>query len=257
MARPIALLTDYGYTDAFVGVMKGVLLSRVPEAQIFDLTHGVPPQNIRAGALQLLSAVPYCPADTVFVAVVDPGVGSARRPICIRSRGRLFVGPDNGLLWPAALACGTPEPWVLGREEHWLGKPSCTFHGRDVFAPVAAALAMGTPPEQVGSAITNPVRWEVPLPACAEAGERGEVLFVDGFGNCVTNFRPPLPVPVTFRAGPHVIEGPATHYGAAAPGAPLVVLGSLGFYEIAVNGGNAAESLGLGQGDLVHLDEAC
>jgi S-adenosylmethionine hydrolase len=145
---------------------------------------------------------------------------------------------------------------VLGREEHWLGKPSATFHGRDVFAPVAAALAMGTPPEQVGAAVQDPIRWEVPAPVCSEDGEQGEILFVDGFGNCVTNFRPPLPVPVSFRAGAHAIEGPASHYAAAAAGAPLVVLGSLGFYEIAVNGGNAARVLGLSQGDPVHLDEA-
>ena len=101
--------------------------------------------------------------------------------------------------------------------------------------------------------MSDPVRWEVPAPTCTDQGERGEVLFIDGFGNCITNFRPPLPTPMTFRVGSHVIEGPSCHYAAAEPGAPVIVLGSLGFYEIAVNAGNAAAALGVSQGDPVEL----
>lgn len=253
---PIALLTDFGYTDAYVGVMKGVLLSRAPEVRLFDLTHGVPPQNVRAGALQLLAAAPYCPPETVFLAVVDPGVGGDRRPLCLRSAGRLFVGPDNGLLWPAAAALGEPKAWVLDRPEHWLDRPGATFHGRDLFAPVAAALASGIPPEQVGTRIDDPVRLEIPAPVETGGEVRGEVLLVDGYGNAVTNLRPadlggPAPLSRTFTAGDARLPGPASHYGAVPAGAPLVVLGSLGFYEIAVNGGSAAASLGLREGDPV------
>src|SRR5260221_4524227 len=109
MPRPIALLTDFGHADAYAGVVKGVLLGRCPEARLIDITHGVPPQDIRAGALLLASALPYFPNETIFLAIVDPGVGGSRRPLCVRSGTRLFVGPDNGLLWPAVISCGVPE----------------------------------------------------------------------------------------------------------------------------------------------------
>jgi S-adenosyl-L-methionine hydrolase (adenosine-forming) len=254
--RPIALLTDFGYTDAYVGVMKGVLLSRCPDARLIDLAHGVAPQDVLAGAVHLASAVPYCPPDTVFLAVVDPGVGSVRRPLCLRSGDQLFVGPDNGLLWPAAARTGEPEAFHLDRPEQWLPQPAATFHGRDIFAPVAALLALGRAPEEVGSPIPDPVRLQIPAPAVIPDALAGEIILVDHFGNAVTNFRPealgnPGPYALTFVVGDRLIRGPATHYGAVGAGELLVIPGSLGYYEIAINRGNAASALGLHRGSPV------
>jgi hypothetical protein len=256
MARPVALLTDFGYRDAYVGVMKGVLLARCPEAPVLDLTHGVPPQDLLFGALSLLAAVPYYPDNTVFLAVVDPGVGSARRPVVLRSGERLFVGPDNGLLWPAAARIGEPEAFRLDRPEYWLPRPGATFHGRDIFAPVAASLAAGHRPEELGSRIGDPVRLEIPTCRRTPAWIDGEILLVDHYGNAVTNLRPedldhPAPGSLLFNIGARTLRGPATHYGAVPPGEPLVVLGSLGYYEVAVNGGSAAETLVLRRGTPV------
>ena len=259
MTRPIAILTDFGYRDAYVGVMKGVLLSRCADARVVDLTHGIPQGDVLAGALNLLSAVPYCPPETVFLAVVDPGVGGERRPLCVRSGSRLFVGPDNGLLWPAAAWCGIPEAFHLDRPRYWLPEPSATFHGRDIFAPVAAFLALNRSPEDLGPPVEDPLRLEIPRPSRQGDAARGEVLLVDGFGNAVTNLRPedlgrPEPGGVTFRVGGQALRGPATHYGAAAEGEALVVLGSLGYYEVAVNRGSAAEVLALRRGSAVSAD---
>lgn len=253
MPRLTALLTDFGYDDTFVGIMKGVILSRCPEARLLDLTHGVPPQDVLAGALHLLAAAPYCAPDTIFLAVVDPGVGGERRPLVLRSGSRLFVGPDNGLLWPAAAHFGEPEAFHLNRPRYWLPNPSSTFHGRDVFAPIAAMLVLGRAPEDFGDPIPDPVRLEIPVPTSVSGAIRGEVLMVDRFGNAVTSLRPsdlsdPAPGSVTFEIDGHTIGGPSTHYGAVPPGEPLVLVGSMGFYEVSVNRASAAECLGISRG---------
>lgn len=252
---PIALLTDFGLMDSYVGVMRGVILGRAPGAVLFDLTHGVPPQDVRAGALQLLSAAPYCPADTIFLAVVDPGVGGERRPICLRAGTRLFVGPDNGLLWPAAAHFGEVAAWDLRETPCGLPQRSATFHGRDLFAPVAAALALGTSPDRLGVRIPDPAPLHIPVPTAIGDEVVGEALLVDGYGNVITNIKPEhLPAPTArFHAGDAVLTGPASHYAAVPPGEPLVVLGSLGYYEIAVNGGSAAATLGLEAGQPVRV----
>jgi S-adenosylmethionine hydrolase len=250
MARPIAILTDYGYSDAYAGILRGVILSRCPDARIIDLTHGVPPRDVLAGAMQLAAAIPYCPPDTIFLAVVDPGVGSERRPIAVRSTSRLFVGPDNGLLWPAAAAAQVPDVFHLNRPQYWLSPVSATFHGRDVFAPIAAMLALGREIEDFGRQVLDAQRLYLPKPAPHPDGILGEVLYVDQFGNAVTNLRPedvgsPAEYAATFRVGGWDIPGPATHYGAAEEGQPVIVLGSMGYYEVAVNGGSAAAALQL------------
>lgn len=256
MSRPIALLSDFGYDDAFVGVMKGVLLTRCPDARLIDVTHGVPAHDVRAGALLLAAAAPYLPSDTVFLAVVDPGVGGERRPLCARGGSQLFVGPDNGLLSLSVGQRGVPEWFHLDRPRYWLQEPGATFHGRDIFAPIAALLALGRAPEDFGSPVNDPARVELPAPVPTAAGVQGEVLLVDGFGNAVTNLRPadldhPEPGSRRFRVEGSVIPGPVTHYGAVAPGEPLVVLGSMGFYEVALNGASAAAALGLRPGSPV------
>ena len=256
MSRTIVLLTDFGLQDVYVGLMKGVLASRCPDAPLIDLTHGVPPQDVRAGALLLRHALPYFPPDSVFLAVVDPGVGGARRPLCARSGRRIFVGPDNGLLWPAATERGKPEFFHLDRAELWLPERSATFHGRDVFAPVAALLAGGTLPSLCGSPISDPTRLMLPLPQRTEGGLQGEILLVDHYGNAVTNIRPQ---DVRADATPHFWIGerdlgaPASHYGAVRPGQPLVVLGSMGYYEVALNGGSAAREFSLQGGQLIDV----
>jgi S-adenosylmethionine hydrolase len=259
-SRPIALLTDFGSVDAYVGIVKGVILSRLPGAVVFDLTHGVAPQDVFGGALVLASAAPYCPADTVFMAVVDPGVGSSRRALCLRSRGRLFVGPDNGLLWLAATAFGEPEAFHVDRPELWLPNPSSTFHGRDVFAPVAAALAAGTQPEELGARITDPVRLTIPEPTREGETLRGEVIYVDRYGNAVTNVRPsdlrPGHVEFTLQAGARFISGPAKCYSGVGAGAPTIVLGSWGYCEVAIRDGAAALLLGLQRGSPVAVNHS-
>lgn len=252
MSRPIALLTDFGLEDAYVGIMKGVMLGQCPDARFIDLTHSIPPQDILAGALCLASAAPYCPPDTVFLAVVDPGVGSDRRAICLRAAGRCFVGPDNGLLWHAASLLGAPEAFHLDRPEFWLPHPGSTFHGRDIFAPVTAQLARGAVPEAVGSPVPNPVTLTPPEPRRNPDGVHGEVIYVDHFGNAVTNLRPEDlpegPSPVEFVLEGQFISGPVNCYSAMQAGVPTILLGSWGYFEVAIRDGSAALLLGLQRG---------
>lgn len=255
-SRPIALLTDFGYEDPFVGVMKGVILGRCLDARFIDLTHGVRAHDVLAGALHLAAAAPYCPHDTVFLAVVDPGVGGDRRPLIMRSGSRLYVGPDNGLLWPAAAREQVPEVFHLDRPQYWLPQPSATFHGRDIFAPIAAMLAIGRAAEDFGTPILDAKRFYLPAPSVTPESVTGEVLLIDCFGNAVTNLRPedlgaPEPGAWTFTVGGVQLSGPATHYGAVSEGEPLVLLGSQGRYEVAVNQGSAVQRLGLERGSAV------
>ncbi len=162
--RIITLTTDFGTTDPFVGVMKGVIAGRAPETRLIDLTHGIPPQDVLAGALVLRHAAPYFPAGTIHLAVVDPGVGTARRPLCVETADALFVGPDNGLLSLAAPRDRLLHIVHLAEERFFLSPPSATFHGRDVFAPVAAALAAGAAPTELGPEVPDMTRLDVPAP---------------------------------------------------------------------------------------------
>jgi len=257
MPRPIALLTDFGLQDAYVGILKAVILSRCPDARFIDLSHDIPPQDVWAGALCLASAAPYCPPDTVFLAVVDPGVGSDRRALCLRSEGRLFVGPDNGLLWLAASAVGTPEAFCLDRPEFWLPSPSATFHGRDVFAPVTAHLSLGMAPECVGSPLPAPMTLRIPEPLRTSARVMGEVIHVDHFGNAITNLRPEdlrgQTLPLAFEVTDQFIFGPANCYMDVQAGLPTIVLGSWGYFEVAIRDGSAALLLGLQRGSPVSV----
>lgn len=256
MPPVIALLTDFGTRDPYVGIMQGVILTRAANAVCVTLTHEIEPGDVAGGALALLAAAEYFPKGTIFLAVVDPGVGGERRPLCLRSGGCHWVGPDNGLLWPAAAALGTPAAFQLASAAHRLPRVSRTFHGRDLFAPAAAALANGVPAEALGPPISDPVRLHFPEPA--ERGGRvvGEVLAIDRFGNAITNLRPehlgdPAPGEAVFTVKRRTIRGPVTHYGAVPAGELLAIVGSLDRYEIAVNRGSAAERLGLRRGDRV------
>ncbi|GIW42495.1 MAG: hypothetical protein KatS3mg076_3072 [Candidatus Binatia bacterium] len=254
----VTLLTDFGTRDAFVGIMKGVILGICPEAKLVDLTHEIPPQDVLAGALVLRSAVGYFPQGTVHVAVVDPGVGSRRRGLAVRTRKAWLVGPDNGILEPAARLLGVRECFVLSDPRYFLPRPSRTFHGRDIFAPVAAHLARGVEGRELGKPTKLPRRLRIPTPRRRGRTLSGEILYVDRFGNLFTNvtardleFFSGKKLSVSISSG-RSIPMKAT-YSDVRPGAPVALVNSWGHLEIAVRNGNAARELGLGRGAPVRV----
>lgn len=187
MKRWISLLTDFGIEDPFVGEVKAVIYSICPDAEVVDLTHGVERHSIRSGAFLLASATPYFPQDSVHVAVVDPGVGSERRPIAVKTNRSIYVGPDNGLLIPAAKREGILKVHQLTNRSLMRDPVSSTFHGRDIFAPVAAHLACGTPLSEVGGEMRDYVQLSFNEPGFDKQGTTCEIIHIDRFGNIVTN----------------------------------------------------------------------
>lgn len=246
--RPIVtLLTDFGTVDGFVGAIKGVILGHAPSAQVVDLTHEIPPQDIAAGARALQEAVRFFPSGTIHVAVVDPGVGTARRPLLINSGGQLLVGPDNGLLSMAA-AAGSPA-WSLEREEWFLTPLSSTFHGRDVFASVAGHLAVGTPPQSFGPSTDAWVCLEQPLAESRGDQILGRVIYADRFGNLVTNIDAQLMGDAASweaSLGQRAIGPIRRTYGEVEPGQWVAYIGSSGRLEIAVREDSARALAGEG-----------
>src|SRR5262249_43067569 len=187
-AAPIALLTDFGYRDHYAGVMKGVLASIAPNAALLDITHGVPPQSITAGAIALRESWRFFPRRTVFLVVVDPGVGTSRLPIAVETHaGVRFVGPDNGVLSLAARDAGIRRAVRLESPPHRLATLTSTSHGRDIFAPAAAFLSRGTPLGTLVSKLSRIRPLHLPKPKGTAGAIRGEVLYVDAFGNLITN----------------------------------------------------------------------
>jgi S-adenosyl-L-methionine hydrolase (adenosine-forming) len=261
MSRPIVFLTDYGLTDEFVGVCHGVMLRIDPEARIVDLTHSIPRQNVMHGALTLGRATSYMPADAVYIAVVDPGVGSGRGSIAVGSAsGALLVGPDNGLLSLAWEALGGADAAVEITSADVILQPvSRTFHGRDVFAPAAAHLAAGMPLADLGSPldVTQLHVLELPGPMVAEGAIGARVSGVDGFGNVQLNVGPrdleaagigPV-LTVRGRTVPRVVVFADVPHGSLA-----AIIDSQGQLALVVNQGNAAETLGLSVGRTVVLE---
>jgi S-adenosylmethionine hydrolase len=268
MTRPIFLLTDFGLTDPYVGIVKAVILGILPTACLVDLTHDIPPQEIRAGAYALLTAAPYLPTDAIVLAVVDPGVGTDRRPVAAQVDGRTFIGPDNGLLsWALATLSAAASPSegeptairavVLDHPEVWLPNVSATFHGRDIFAPVAAHLAaglplstVGTPTDTLTSLVLPGVERETDAHGSVLAA-RGEVIHVDRYGNLITNIAAAdVPAnPVTTLAD-YQIRGLAAHYQ-GGDGPLLALVGSSGFLELSAPNGSAATLTGAGVGATV------
>jgi len=250
----ITLLTDFGTKDTFVSVMKGVILSICPKAQLIDLSHEVPPQSILTGAFLLKSSLEYFPKGTVHLAVVDPGVGSTRKAIALRSRGHFFVGPDNGLFSAALKEWGIDGAVELTEAKYHLPNPSSTFHGRDLFAPVAAHLAKGVAFASLGKKTNHWIWREIPKPYQTPEGWAGEVLWVDRFGNLITNLESKhIPQPFRLKAGKTVVLHLSTHYAEAKRGTLTALLGSSGNLEISINRGNAAQKLGVGIGGSVLL----
>jgi S-adenosyl-L-methionine hydrolase (adenosine-forming) len=247
----VTLLTDFGLADTYVGQVKGAILSVAPSATLVDLTHAVAPQDVRAGAFLLWSAVEPFPAGSIHLAVVDPGVGSTRRAVAIRSaRGDFFVGPDNGLLLPAVDRLGGRHAAVeLTERAYWRANgASPTFHGRDIFGPVAGRLAVDLPLEYLGQTIDRLTRpFTLPEPH----GLSGEVLHVDTYGNLITNL-PGHGLPARFRVqiGQHVVE-PADHYAAVDTDSLLALIGSAGLLEISARNASAAALTGASRGTPV------
>ncbi len=273
MTRPIFLLTDFGLTDTYVGIVKSVILSILPTACLVDLTHDIPPQDVRAGAYALLTVAPYLPTDAIVVAVVDPGVGTDRRPVAAQVDGRTFIGPDNGLLsWALATltaasspSAGEPTPIravVLDHPEVWLPNVSATFHGRDIFAPVAAHLASGLPLSTIGTA-TDTLRSLVLPSVEREANDggavlaaRGEVIHVDRYGNLITNvLAADVPANPVTNVDDFEVRGVAAHYQ-AGDGPLLALIGSSGRLEISAPNASAAAMTGAGVGATVVVTSA-
>jgi len=261
MNRIITLTTDFGLSDGFVGMMKGVILSLNPNATIVDITHDIAPQNIEQGAFLFANAIKFFPANTIHVVVVDPGVGSARRPIAVQVGETLFVAPDNGVIAPA-IETLKPSPRIvhLNRPQYWLSRVSHTFHGRDLFAPVAAHLSLGVPLESLGEPVSDWVRLS-DYAAVWRAGNEivGRVMHIDRFGNVITNIGEEMlagmdrsQVVVTIRG--KTLQGIKPTYATVERGEPIALISSSGHLEIAVREGNAAQGLGVRLGDqvLVH-----
>lgn len=258
----VTLLTDFGTADYFVAAMKGVILTRSPDVRIVDISHDIPAHDIQAGAFTLLAVYREFPAETIHVCVVDPGVGSARRPVLGLAGGQKFVGPDNGLFSyvfdrePAARVLHLNQPRFFRHPV------STTFHGRDIFAPVAGALAGGTPPDDLGAEVTDFARLD-PLVTrrLAEGTLQGSVVHIDHFGNCITSLmREDLP-PEAREGGFRIEVGgyqirSLRHFFAGeggAEGEPFGIWGSAGLLEIAVDRDSAARRLGVRKGQPVHL----
>jgi S-adenosylmethionine hydrolase len=259
----ITLLTDFGAQDYFVGAMKGVILSKNPHAQIVDITHDIPPQDVESAAFNLLACYRNFPAGSIHVAVVDPGVGSDRRALIVECAGQFFVGPDNGLF---SWICEREGQWhaVNATNQRFFQHPiSNTFHGRDVFAPVAARLSLGCELHEFGPLLKDIVRLESLDPTrIDEHTIRGRVIHIDRFGNCVTN----LTKEMLRSSGPAtawriVIGGQETNsfhsfFAQANPGEIFCTSGSAGFLEISVRNSSAAKLLKVARGQVVNLAAA-
>lgn len=249
----LALLTDFGHRDPYVGIMKGVILSIAPQARLVDLCHEVAPQDIVEGSLLLQSALDYFPPGTLFVAVVDPGVGGERRALAVRGERHLYVAPDNGLLALALRRDRMREARQILPGPYTLARISPTFHGRDVFAPVAAHLCRGVRLEDLGPPATDLVDLEMAANERQGRLLRTRVLHVDRFGNLVTGLhRSECPSPVEVRMAGVSLPLLET-YSQAPPGAALALWGSSDHLEISVNRGNAQECLGAGRGTVVEV----
>ncbi len=260
MARPvIALLTDFGTKDHYAGTMKGVALGICPEAACVDITHDIPPHDILAGALELAASYKYFPPGTVFLVVVDPGVGSSRRPIAAESGAYRFVAPDNGVL--TLVFRETPPKRVVELTERRYARPtvSRTFEGRDRFAPAAAWLAKGIDLSGLGRALTSWQQLAVPEPVAGDRLIVAEVLRVDRFGNLVTNVdrrtfeRFAEGGGIEIVAGTESVGTVVATYADAPPGSVCALFGSAEQLEIAVNGGSAADRLELARGARITI----
>jgi S-adenosylmethionine hydrolase len=259
----ITLLTDFGVVDYFVPAVKGVILSINPAARVIDLTHEIPAQDIEAAAFTLGVCYYHFPARTVHLAVVDPGVGSARRPIVVAAGEQYFVGPDNGLFSYIYARQGAARVFHAARDEYFRHPVSATFHGRDVFAPLAAHLSLGLKPDAIGDEIGDYLRFDLSRPSvrASDGAVIGQIIHVDRFGNCITNFTERELDLNQAPSAPHLIFGGqkitrfVRHFAEEqSPGELFAYLGSAGYWEIGVWRGSAAERAGARQGAEIVLE---
>jgi S-adenosyl-L-methionine hydrolase (adenosine-forming) len=260
--RLLTFLSDFGLDSPYPAAMKAVA-SAICDARFLDISHAVPRHAIRTGAYLLWSVAPVCPAGTVHCAVVDPGVGTARAPLAVAAGGQIFVGPDNGLLLPAARRLGVPEVYRLTNPAYWRHPVSATFHGRDIFAPAAAHLAAGAAVEAVGEAAPEYVDLAIEEGGWDGSSLRGAVLWVDPFGNLVTTI--PGNLLARLAEGRNAVvevgakglcAGVGRTFGDAPPGGAVIVKGSDGLVEVALNRGRAADVLAAAPGDPVRVRAA-
>jgi S-adenosylmethionine hydrolase len=272
----ITLLTDFGLSDAYVGTMKGVILSYCPRTQLIDLTHDIQPQNIRQAAYVLLTAFRYFPPHTVFLVVVDPGVGTEREPIAVVTNYGTYVAPNNGVLSYILPHVQVQHTAVIQNADYFFPNASRTFHGRDIFSPAAAHLANGVPVTELGPAVPELVKLPDPLLDINPGRIAGQVLHIDHFGNIITSigsltwqspdtlqlspqFGSQVPIEIsapTCRVliGTEIIQSIRPTYGTVDPGALVALVGSSGQLEIGINQGNAAQTLEVKLNDRVTLD---
>ncbi|MCA1785285.1 MAG: SAM-dependent chlorinase/fluorinase [Desulfobacteraceae bacterium] len=259
----ISLLTDFGLTDPYVGIMKAVVASVCPEARVIDISHDVAPQDVYQAAFMLAAAYGFFPDNSVHAVVVDPGVGSSRRIVAVRTSKAVFVVPDNGVLSLVLDKAHDVEAFLVDNPDFFLHPVSRTFHGRDVFAPVAAGLACGIKPEAIGPeiALQSLVRLDLAAPHMDASGRlAGTVVYADRFGNLVSNIgRSHLekhfqdPDAVCVQAGNQVISGMSSCYADAAKGGLLAIVGSFDMLEISVNQDSASRVLQMAIGDPVYV----
>ena len=264
----ITLTTDFGLADSYVGTMKGVILNIAPMARLVDITHDISPQNIHQAAYLVQTFYRYFPTGTVHLIIVDPAVGSDRRAIALCTPSAIFVAPDNGVLtyvWRDAQERWHPGEYIvveLDNPSFWLPQISNTFHGRDIFAPVVAHLSVGAPIEELGPRLTGITEADLEQPATGRNGELvGRIIHLDHFGNCITNIRPQhlkqagFDDRLTVKIIDQHIAGISRTFADVTVGELIAVIGSSDRLELAVRNGSAAQTLGVGIGDIVRLYE--
>ena len=256
-SRTITLMTDFGTSDNYVGVMKGVILSINLQAQIVDITHTIPPQDVYGAAFLIDSAYRYFPTGTIHLIVVDPGVGSHRRVVVCQTETAYFICPDNGILTHIIHSEKYIRTVSVKNSAYFLPQISNTFHGRDIFAPVAAHLSRGVSMDKLGNPITDPVQLPVPEPKVMNEVIVGHIIWIDAFGNLVTNISHDMlesragEAGVVIHAGNAKIADLNHSYAESAVGEPLAIIGSSNRLEISINQGDAAQVLGLKRGDEI------
>lgn len=255
----VTLLTDFGLEDEYVGVMKGVLLTINPSVTVVDLCHQIPAGDITQASWLLSWSWRYFPKGTIHLVVVDPGVGSTRRILCLLHEGQTFLAPDNGVLTTVIREAKKPKIYAVTNRRYALGKISHTFHGRDIFAPAAGYLSKGLAPHRLGPPVSSFKRLPLPVPLANRSSLKGQVIGIDRFGNALTNL-PEIQVERLRRKGSlqirlkgRTLRDVRSSYSAVGRGSPLAIIGSRGLLEIALNGGSAAQILRLKRGDSVEV----
>lgn len=259
MKKIITLLTDFGLSDSYIGSMKGVILSINPEVHLIDITHDIRPQSVLSAAFILSTVYTYFPKGSIHLAVVDPGVGTERRAICVATKDYHFVGPDNGVFTYIFHHDQDSKVYELTNKRYFRETISLTFHGRDIFAPVAAHLSMGLPPSKIGTIVEDYESIDLLEPAASRGILKGVVVHQDRFGNLITNISLKVFSDFVGNGSYEIVAGSwRTHliretYAQVAPGELLLVFGSAGYLEISENMGNASARLGLDVGSPIKI----